>query len=74
MNTLKILLVARNCLMKASKEKNKKHRNSLMFQFCKQMQEFCNVMAKENPKQKEGFITMGKDFNNFSKIYKEISE
>jgi len=68
---MKELKMAKECLKKAIREKNEKHRNSLMFQFCLQMASFCRKMEKEAKEElKPYFKKYTKQFKAFSKLYK----
>ena len=67
---LKELKTAEECLKRAIKEKDKKHRDSLMFQFCLQMARFCKKMEKEAKEElKPHFRKYEKLFTAFAKLY-----
>jgi len=67
------LKIAERCLKEALKEKNKECVDSLMFQFCKQMERAVNKMAGEveDKRLKTKFKGYANNFGAFSKIYKK---
>ena len=65
---MKELKIAKECLKRAIKEKNEKHRDSLMFQFCLQMARFCENLGKR--RRNKEFKKYAEQFRTFSKLYR----
>ena len=72
----KALKIAQKCLKKAIKERDKRHKNSLLFQFNLQMKRFCSSLAvsTNKPHQKQTFLKYSRYFDAISKIYKKKVE
>lgn len=67
------LEIAQKCLEKVGEEKNEAKRDSLMFQFCRQMQRFCKARAEatEDNLEKQKLLSFTRKFDAMAKIYRK---
>jgi len=61
----KRLNAALEAMKKIATEKDEKHKNALMFQFCKQMKLFCELIGEDD---------YARQFDTFSKLYRKTGK